>query len=141
MGHPPRGARRSAAATAMSMERPPVARPAADDALAGSTQAHTFILGPLVPTSASTGVGPHHLMSTAVTPAAEWKRWIYVEWNRKLAHYFLAPREPEDRDVPIERIAATPEELARVANVDRAHSPAVLEVFVNAVRRELRPGQ
>jgi hypothetical protein len=79
-------------------------------------------------------------MSTDPVPA-EWTRWIYFEWNRKLADYFFTVRAPEDRDVPLERIAATPEELARVAGVDSTCAPAIVEAFIASVRRELKPGQ
>ncbi len=79
-------------------------------------------------------------MST-ITALPAWKRWIYVEWNRKLAQYFLAPRAPGDREIPVERIAATPEELARVAEVDPACAPSLLDAFISCIRRELKPGQ
>lgn len=71
----------------------------------------------------------------------DWKRWTYYEWNRKLGEYFLGARGPEERDAPIERIAATPEELARVAGEPPENAVAVVEAFAALIRRELKPGQ
>jgi hypothetical protein len=71
----------------------------------------------------------------------DWKRWPYYEWNRKLAEHFLGVHHSEDRDTPLERIAATPEELARVAGEPAENAEPVVEAFAALIRRELKPGQ
>ena len=65
----------------------------------------------------------------------DWLRWIYREWNQKLAEYVLAVRAPEDLDVPVERITATPEELVMVAGVDLGSANDVVEGFLSRVAR------
>jgi len=98
---------------------------------------HPSILAELPP---SLWLARQDEMTTGTDPS-DYKRWIYYEWNRHLAEYFLAARTPEERQLPLERIAATPEELARVAGVDAVNASVVLDTFISCVRRELKPGQ
>jgi hypothetical protein len=70
----------------------------------------------------------------------EWQRWTYLDWNQKLAEYYFAA-SPNNLDIPVDRIAPTPEELAKIIGVDPTGGAGAVEAFVSRVRRELRPGQ
>ena len=71
-------------------------------------------------------------------PAVARGTWSYVEWNERLVDYTL--REHVPNSGPVERIAATPEELALVAGVTADDANAVAQAFVDACKAALPSG-
>lgn len=71
-------------------------------------------------------------------PTGSWRGWTYVAWNEVLAHYCL--RVADGDESPVERIAATPEEVAVAAGADPEEADAVASAFVQACVAQLPRG-
>lgn len=65
-----------------------------------------------------------------------WQTATYSDWNRRLLTYFLGPH----RTRQVEKIAATPEELAAVAGDSNADPHEVTRAFIAVIRAELPTG-
>ncbi len=84
------------------------------------------------------GVAASRRASVLIAKAATWEGWSYAEWNERLVEYTL--REHDPRSGPVERIAATPEELALLAGTDPDQASVVTQTFVAACIAQLPPG-
>lgn len=60
---------------------------------------------------------------------APWREWSYDRWNRALIDYVFNPSE---NDAPVERLAATPEELAEIVGAAPEVAADVTSTFVSA---------
>ena len=70
----------------------------------------------------------------------DWRNWNYEVWNSRLVEYCLTSAR-DGRTSPVERIPATPEELAAVAGVSAEDSYAVVDAFVGTVVLQLPQGR
>jgi hypothetical protein len=68
---------------------------------------------------------------------SDWRYWTYNEWNERLVAYCFA--QETRTGSAVERIPATPEELAQVIHDPAADPHEVTEAFVSCVREQLRP--
>jgi hypothetical protein len=75
--------------------------------------------------------------STLVQPTGSWSRWTYDAWNDVLADYCLGVADDEG---PVERLAATPEEIAVAVGADLEEADAVASAFVQACVAQLPRG-
>lgn len=66
---------------------------------------------------------------------SHWSHWTYDDWNDRLVEHILG--NAEDSDEPVTRIAATPEELARIAGADPSEAAAIALAFVARVVDQL----
>ena len=64
--------------------------------------------------------------------------WSYVDWNERLVNYTLG--DHDGISGPVERIAATPAELAVVAGVNPDDANAVARAFADACKATLSSG-
>lgn len=71
-------------------------------------------------------------------PSRAWSRWTYDAWNDQLVDYCL--RAAQGDEVPAERLAATPEELALATGADPADAMSVASAFVQACMAQLPRG-
>ena len=71
-------------------------------------------------------------------PAGSWSRWTYDAWNDLLANYCL--RASDGEEGPVERLAATPEEIATAVGADPEEADAVASAFVQACVAQLPRG-
>jgi hypothetical protein len=82
--------------------------------------------------------GPPGASVGAVARGSTWAEWSYSDWNDRLVEYSL--RELEAGSTPVERIAATPDELVLVARASIEEAAAVAKSFVTACVENLPSG-
>ncbi len=68
---------------------------------------------------------------------SDWRHWTYDEWNERLIAYCFA--QGTRATSVVERIPATPEELAQVIHDPSADPHEVTEAFISCIREKLRP--
>lgn len=71
-------------------------------------------------------------------PAGSWDAWTYDRWNDLLVDYCF--RTTEDDAGPVERLAATPEEIALASGATQADSETVASCFVEACKAKVPRG-
>ena len=70
---------------------------------------------------------------------SRWFEWSYSEWNQELFNYVFSKRTGTS-PVPVERIAATPEELVLVGRDFQAHPDDITRTYVSCMRSCLPHG-
>ncbi len=71
-------------------------------------------------------------------PTKFWRKWSYADWNERLVEYCLG--ESAAGAGPVERLAATPEELLLLANASVEDLDQVVQAFVDACTRNVPLG-
>jgi hypothetical protein len=66
-----------------------------------------------------------------------WRKWSYEQWNQRLIEYFLRGK---NRD-PVERLAATPEELAVIVGTTHDQAEQVARTFVDVCLANVPSGR
>jgi len=69
----------------------------------------------------------------------DWRTWSYEEWNDCLFHYCLGAASPDPP--PVERLAATPEELVVVVGATKDEIDDVARAFVDACLSKIPSGR
>jgi hypothetical protein len=89
---------------------------------------------------------PEPVARLAEAPAADrgqgledWRTWSYEQWNGRLIKYCL--RDPGGDREPVERLAATPEELAVIVGTTHGQADEVAKTFVDACLTNIPPGR
>jgi len=74
-----------------------------------------------------------HYAPRGLEPGSRWEHWDYAQWNERLVDHYLGNNEPERANQPVDRIPATPEELAVIAGAAPSEAPAVADTFVRRI--------
>ncbi len=92
--------------------------------------------------AATTLTAPYgHYMPRTSETGKNWRQWSYNQWNERLVDRYLLVGDAATADHPVDRIPATPEELALIAGADPSEAAAVAQAFVQRIVDQLPMGK
>jgi hypothetical protein len=71
----------------------------------------------------------------------EWERWTYGQWNERLIKHYFRTDDRGVLDQPVDRLPATPEDLALAAGAPEADADRAADAFIRQIVASLPHGR